>query len=60
MWKQLNAESVNEVARFGLAQQQRRDEGKITAEQHLQENMAFIKESTDKRLKLLGDKMGKE
>ena len=60
IWKELNAQGEAEVAQFGLAQQKRRDEGKITAEQHLRENIAFIKQATEKRLKLLEERMAKE
>ncbi|MEW6248356.1 MAG: hypothetical protein AB1555_16835 [Nitrospirota bacterium] len=60
IWKELNEQGEAEVARFGLAQQKRREEGKITAEQHLQENIAFIKQATEKRLKLLDERMAKE
>ena len=60
VWKQINDEAVNEMAQFGTNQLKRREEGKITAEQHLKENMAFIKQSGEKRLKLLGERMDKE
>ncbi len=60
IWKELNNEDANVVAQFGLAQQKRRDEGKINAEQHLAENMAFIKQSTEKRLGRLRERMAKE
>lgn len=60
IWKELNEQGEAEVAQFGLAQQKRRGEGKITAEQHLQENIAFIKQATEKRLKLLDERMAKE
>jgi hypothetical protein len=60
LWKQINDEAVTEMAQFGTSQLKRREEGKITAEQHLQENMAFIKQSGEKRLKLLGERMDKE
>ena len=60
LWKEINAESVAEMAQFGMDQLKRREEGKITREQHLQENTAFIKQSAEKRLKLLGERMGKE
>ncbi len=60
IWKELNAQGEAEVAQFGLAQQKRREEGTITAEQHLQENIAFIKQATEKRLKLLDERMAKE
>lgn len=60
IWKELNNEDVTAVAQFGLAQQKRRDEGKINAEQHLAENMAYIKQSTEKRLDRLRERMAKE
>ena len=62
VWKQLNQESVAEISQFGLAQLKRRQEGQLSQEQHLKENMAFIKQSTEKRLKLLSERMaqGKE
>lgn len=60
IWKELNSEDANDVAQFGLAQQKRRDEGKITAQQHLAENMAYIKQSTEKRLGRLRERMAKE
>lgn len=60
IWKELNKEDGPSIAAFGLAQQKRRDEGKINAEQHLAENMAFIKQSTEKRLTRLHTRMGKE
>lgn len=60
VWKQLNQESVADISRFGLDQLKRRQEGKISQEQHLKENMEFIKQSTDKRLKLLSERMAQE
>lgn len=60
IWKQLNDQAVGEMARFGLDQQRRRDAGQITAEQHLAENMAFIKQATQNRLKRLAERMAKE
>lgn len=57
LWKQINTETGPEVAQFGLDQLKRREEGKITAEQHLQENMTFIKQHADKRMKLLKERM---
>ena len=48
------------IAQFGLDQLKRREEGKINAEQHLGENMAFIKQSTEKRLERLRSRMEKE
>jgi hypothetical protein len=56
----LNEQGEAEVAQLGLAQQKRRAEGRITAEQHLQENIAFIKHATEKHLKLLDERMAKE
>jgi hypothetical protein len=60
IWKALNNEDGPSIARFGLDQQKRRDEGKINAEQHLAENMQFIKQSTEKRLERLKQRMAKE
>jgi hypothetical protein len=60
IWKELNKEDGPSVAQFGLDQLKRREEGKITADQHLGENMAFIKQSTDKRLERLRVRMEKE
>ena len=60
LWKEINAESVAEMAKFGMDQLKRRQEGKITQEQHLQENTTFIKQSAEKRLRLLSERMGKE
>ncbi len=60
IWKQLNDEGAKEIAEFGLAQQKRRDDGKMTPEQHLSENMAFIKQATQKRLRRLHERMAKE
>ncbi len=57
IWKELNDQAVQEVAHFGLAQQKRRETGELTAEQHLAENLAFIKQSTDQRLKRLHERM---
>jgi hypothetical protein len=59
-WKELNNEDGPVIAQFGLDQQKRRDQGKINAQQHLAENMAFIKQSTEKRLKRLKERMAKE
>ncbi len=42
IWKSLNQEDGPVIAQFGLDQLKRREEGKINAEQHLGENMAFI------------------
>ena len=60
IWKDLNKEDGPVIAQFGLDQQKRRDEGKIDAQQHLAENMTFIKQSTQKRLDRLKERMGKE
>ena len=60
IWKALNQEDGPVIAQFGLAQLRRREEGKINAEQHLGENMAFIKQSTKKRLARLKERMAKE
>ena len=60
IWKELNDQAITEVAQFGLAQQRRREAGQLTPEQHLAENMAFIKESTNRRLKRLGERMAAE
>jgi len=51
---------VAETAQFGMDQLRRRQEGKISQEQHLQENSTFIKQSAEKRLRLLSERMGKE
>lgn len=60
VWKELNKEDGPLIAQFGLDQQKRRDEGKINARQHLSENMAFIKRSTEKRIERLKERMGRE
>jgi hypothetical protein len=60
IWKALNQEDGPLIAQFGLDQLKRREEGKITAEHHLGENMAFIKQSTEKRLVRLKERMAKE
>ena len=60
IWKALNQEDGPSIAQFGLDQLKRREEGKINAEQHLGENMAFIKQSTEKRLARLKERMAKE
>lgn len=60
IWKELNREDGPSIAQFGLDQQKRRDEGKITAQEHLAENMTFIKQSTEKRLVRLKERMLKE
>lgn len=60
IWRELNQEDGPLIAQFGLDQQRRRDEGKINAQQHLAENMTFIKQSTEKRLVRLKERMAKE
>ena len=60
LWKSLNQEDGPTISQFGLDQLKRREEGKINAEQHLGENMAFIKQSTEKRLERLKQRMEKE
>lgn len=60
IWKELNKEDGAVIAQFGLDQLQRREEGKINAQQHLSENMTFIKQSTEKRLARLKERMAKE
>jgi len=60
LWNEINAESVAELAQFGMDQLKRRQEGKITQEQHLQENTTFIKQSAERRLRLLSESMGKK
>ena len=60
IWKDLNMADGPLIAQFGLDQLKRREEGKIHAEQHLGENMAFIKQSTEKRLARLKERMAKE
>ena len=57
IWKELNKEDGPIIAQFGLDQQKRREEGKINAQQHLAENMIFIKQSTDKRIERLKERM---
>ncbi|NGZ97300.1 MAG: hypothetical protein CV089_14480 [Nitrospira sp. WS110] len=60
IWKELNKEDAPIIAQFGLDQQQRREEGKINAQQHLAENMIFIKKSTEKRIERLKERMAVE
>lgn len=60
IWKELNKEDGPIIAQFGLDQQQRRDAGKINAQQHLAENMIFIKNSTEKRIERLKERMAGE
>jgi len=60
VWKALNEEDGPSISQFGLTQLKRREEGKINAEQHLAENMTFIKQSTERRLERLHARMEKE
>ena len=60
IWKDLYKEDGPVIAQFGLDQLKRREQGQITAEQHLAENMSFIKRSTEKRLARLNERMAKE
>ncbi|HMU55640.1 MAG TPA: hypothetical protein PKA61_11560 [Nitrospira sp.] len=60
IWKGLNREDGPAIAQFGLEQQRRRDAGQITAEQHLAQNMEFIKRSTERRLERLKERMATE
>ncbi len=60
IWKDLNKEDGPVIAQFGLDQLKRREEGKITADQHLAQNIEFIKQSTEKRLERLKQRMAKE
>ena len=60
VWKELNTEDGPLIAQFGLDQQRRRDEGKITAQQHLAENMTYIRQSTERRLERLKARMAKD
>lgn len=60
IWKELNKEDGPIIAQFGLDQQQRREAGKINAQQHLAENMIFIKKSTEKRIERLKERMASE
>jgi hypothetical protein len=48
------------MVEFGSTQLKRREAGTITPEQHLQQNMDFIKHSAEKRLKLLSERMNQE
>ena len=57
VWRQINRESEAEVANFGLAQLKRREAGELTQNQHIAENFAFIEKNTQKRLKLLHERM---
>jgi hypothetical protein len=60
VWKEINNEAVGEMADFGMRQLKRREEGKITQEQHLQQNFDFIKQSAQKRLKVLSERMSQD
>jgi hypothetical protein len=60
IWTSLNKEDGPTIAQFGLDQLKRREAGKINAEQHLAQNMEFIKHSTEKRLERLKDRMARE
>ncbi len=60
IWKDLYQEDGPVIAQFGLDQLKRREQGQITAQQHLAENMNFIKQSTEKRLARLNERMAKE
>jgi hypothetical protein len=60
IWKALNKEDGPLIAQFGLDQQKRRDTGLINAEQHLVQNMDYIKHSTEKRLERLKQRMAQE
>lgn len=60
IWQDLNREDGPAIAQFGLDQLERRESGQITAEQHLAQNMEFIKQSTAKRLARLKERMAKE
>jgi hypothetical protein len=60
IWTALNKEDGPLIAQFGLDQQKRREEGKINAQQHLAENMTFIKQATEKRIERLKERMAKE
>ena len=60
IWKELYQEDGPTIAQFGLDQLKRREQGQITAEQHLAQNMNFIKQSTEKRLARLNERMTKE
>jgi hypothetical protein len=60
IWKELYNEDGPVIAQFGLDQLKRREEGRITAQQHLAENMDFIKQSTERRLVRLSERMAKE
>jgi len=60
LWTQINREAETEMAQFGMAQLKRRQAGDISQEQHMAENFDFIKRSTEKRLRLLKERMAQE
>ena len=60
LWKQINQEAEAEMAEFGWRQLRRRQEGAISAEQHVHENLAFIQASGQRRLKQLRERMEAE
>ena len=60
VWKDLYKEDRPAIAQFGLDQLKRREEGKITPQQHLAQNMDFIKQATERRLARLNERMAKE
>lgn len=60
IWKDLYKEDGPVIAQFGLTQLKRREAGHINAEQHLAQNMDFIKQSTEKRLARLKERLAKE
>jgi hypothetical protein len=60
IWKELNKADGSIIAQFGFYQNKRREEGKINAQQHLAENMIFIKKSTEKRIERLKERMANE
>ena len=60
IWRDLYKEDGPMIAQFGLDQLKRREQGEITADQHLAQNMDFIRRSTEKRLARLTQRMAKE
>jgi hypothetical protein len=60
IWKDLYNEDGPVIAQFGLNQLKRREQGQITPQQHLAENMDFIRQSAEKRLARLSERMAKE
>ncbi len=60
IWKDLYKADGPTIAQFGLDQLKRREEGKITAQQHLAQNMDFIRQATERRLARLNERMAKE